>query len=417
MALGNLNSRQQTPARAFIGGSDMHDAAINAVTDAACKAHLAEDTRPLLSVHRLDMAHPGDVSALEYLLDRQEIKGNEIVAIIGKTEGNGGVNDFTRGFFTQSLMSLLSPRLGRTPAELLKEIPLVFSGGTEGVLTPHYVVFSRRGELQDSATKGPQPGVAALAIGTALSTQMQAQDIGRAHHVRMVADTVRMAMHKAGITHPEDVVFVQVKAPCITSAKARVAAEGGHSVVTTDPGKSMSYARAVGALGAALALGEIADDEIDAILLQDMTRGTSRASASSGVEVESNEVVVLGHSTAWRGPLRMGCAPMADALDIQGVGAALEQLGMRATPQLSAHDADRIVGVFVKCEPDPSGRTRGARHTMLDDTDINAQRHIRAALGGLVGSVLGNPRIFISGGAEHQGPVGGGLIGVIAHVG
>jgi len=58
---------------------------------------------------------------------------------------------------------------------------------------------------------------------------------------------------------------------------------------------------------------------------------------------------------------------------------------------------------------------RGARHTMLDDTDINAQRHIRGAVGGMVAGVLGDARIFVSGGAEHQGPDGGGLVAVIAH--
>jgi cyanuric acid amidohydrolase len=51
---------------------------------------------------------------------------------------------------------------------------------------------------------------------------------------------------------------------------------------------------------------------------------------------------------------------------------------------------------------------------MLDDTDINAQRHIRGAVGGLVAGVLGDGRIFVSGGAEHQGPDGGGLVAVIA---
>jgi cyanuric acid amidohydrolase len=51
---------------------------------------------------------------------------------------------------------------------------------------------------------------------------------------------------------------------------------------------------------------------------------------------------------------------------------------------------------------------------MLDDTDINAQRHIRGAIAGLVAGVLGDTRIFVSGGAEHQGPDGGGLIAVIA---
>jgi cyanuric acid amidohydrolase len=54
---------------------------------------------------------------------------------------------------------------------------------------------------------------------------------------------------------------------------------------------------------------------------------------------------------------------------------------------------------------------------MLDDTDINAQRHIRGALGGLVSGVLGDSRIFVSGGAEHQGPDGGGLVAVIAECG
>ena len=70
--------------------------------------------------------------------------------------------------------------------------------------------------------------------------------------------------------------------------------------------------------------------------------------------------------------------------------------------------------VFVKCEPDRRGHIRGQRHTMLDDTDINAQRHIRGAVGGLVAGVLGDTRIFVSGGAEHQGPDGGGLIAAIA---
>ena len=70
--------------------------------------------------------------------------------------------------------------------------------------------------------------------------------------------------------------------------------------------------------------------------------------------------------------------------------------------------------VLVKCEPDRRGKIRGHRHTMLDDTDINAQRHIRGAVAGLVAGVIGDGRIFVSGGAEHQGPDGGGLIAVIA---
>jgi cyanuric acid amidohydrolase len=96
-------------------------------------------------VVRLPMAHPGDLSALDRILAEGLIRAEEIIAIIGKTEGNGGVNDFTRGYFTQSLMALLGRKLGRAPEDLIKQIPCVLSGGTEGVLSPHYVVLSRAG--------------------------------------------------------------------------------------------------------------------------------------------------------------------------------------------------------------------------------------------------------------------------------
>ncbi len=89
------------------------------------------------------MGHPGDVSELDTLISQGALKADDIVAVIGKTEGNGGVNDFTRGYFTQSLMGLLGARLGKSPAELIKRIPCVLSGGTEGVLSPHYLVFCR----------------------------------------------------------------------------------------------------------------------------------------------------------------------------------------------------------------------------------------------------------------------------------
>ena len=378
------------------------------------------ETRPRLSVHRLDMAHPGDLSALAALLDRGAIDAAGIVAVIGKTEGNGGVNDFTRGYFTQTLMALLAARTGRPAEALLRELPCILSGGTEGVLSPHYVVFSRSAPgagAPADGDEGPQD-VGALAIGCALSEPLAAQQVGRWAHVRSVAGAVRGAMREAGIARPEDVTFVQVKCPCVTAARAQAAAAAGHAVLTSDANRSMASARAAGAFGVAIALGELPDEAaLESAMLSDFERFSARASVSCGIEVEANEVIVLGHSADWAGPLRMGCAPMRDALDIAAVGEALRPLGLSAEPQLSPEDAARVAAVFVKCEPDRRGRVRGARHTMLDDTDINAQRHIRAAVGGLVAGVLGNGRIFVSGGAEHQGPDGGGLIAVIAHVG
>jgi len=56
-------------------------------------------------------------------------------------------------------------------------------------------------------------------------------------------------------------------------------------------------------------------------------------------------------------------------------------------------------------------------HTMLNDGDIDQQRHIRGAVGAIVAAVLNDTALFVSGGAEHQGPDGGGLIAIIAEKG
>jgi cyanuric acid amidohydrolase len=361
-------------------------------------------------IFRLSMAHPGDLSELERLMVAGTICASDVKAIIGKTEGNGGVNDFTRGYFTQTLMGLLSKHLGKPPEQLIREIPCVLSGGTEGVMSPHYNVFCIR-ESGPDARKYPS----ALAIGTAFSAPVPAEDVGRRAHVESVAAAVRQAIANAGIERLDDVHFVQVKCPCVTVARAAAAVAAGKTPLTNDPNKSMAFARAAGAFGVALGLGEIqADGFDDTSLLGDFTLQSPRASISSGVEVESNEVVVLGNSPAWGGALRIAHRPMIDALDIGAVVDVLADLDIAASPQVSAADSGRIACVLVKCEPDRRGRIRGNRHTMLDDTDINAQRHIRGAVAGLVAGVVGDGRLFVSGGAEHQGPDGGGLIAVIA---
>jgi len=79
-------------------------------------------------------------------------------------------------------------------------------------------------------------------------------------------------------------------------------------------------------------------------------------------------------------------------------------------------DISRIAQVLTKADPPPDGLLGGFPHTMLDDTDISATRHVRAAVGGMIASLIGCPAAFVSGGAEHQGPPGGGPVAVIARV-
>jgi len=107
-------------------------------------------------------------------------------------------------------------------------------------------------------------------------------------------------------------------------------------------------------------------------------------------------------------------APRLFHAALRDVG-VLQRAGVPAGPD-GRVDATRVVNAFAKAEASPDGRVRGERHTMLDDTDISATRHARAAVGGLIAGVAGTGAIYVSGGAEHQGPAGGGPIAVIARV-
>ena len=390
------------------------------------------------AVHRLSMRHPGDVSALQALIDSGEVEPSHVTAVIGKTEGNGGVNDFTRGYFTQSLMSMLARVGGGSAGDWQARLPCILSGGTEGVLSPHYLVLCRSGmagEEAPSLASAGQTGLAvhashaeaaeptgktgqgALAIGVAISDALLPEQVGRAAQMQVVSDTVRRAVADAALDASSEVVLVQLKCPAVTVAAAQEARSRGHEPISADPNRAMAFSRAAGALGVAHALGETTatPDDLARAALSDFAHRSDRASVSSGIEVTAVEAVVFGMSRRWTGDLRIACRPLADALDIEGAYAVLEDLGLcRPGQRLRAEDAARIVGALVKGEPDRHGLVRGQRHTMLDDTDINAQRHIRAAVGGMVAGVLGDGRLFVSGGAEHQGPDGGGLIAVIA---
>ena len=361
-------------------------------------------------IYRLSMAHPGDLSELAALLSAGDLQAEEILAVIGKTEGNGGVNDFTRGYFTDRLMALLSGYLGRMPEDIARTVPCILSGGTEGVLSPHYTVLCR------SAGNGMVSHLdSALAIGAKCSIDMPFELVGTLAHAQMVARTVREAMEDAGITNAADLHFVQVKSPCLTSDRIAALRSKGKPVPASSASASMALARAAGALGVAIATGEVDPTAVSGdALLKDFSLFSSCASVSSGVEVLCNEVIVMGMSKDWTGSLQIAHRAMQDAIDITAVRGVFSDLDFSSELQLKECERERLKAIFVKCEPDQSGHIHGARHTMLNDIDIDPQRHIRGAVGGLVAGVSGDTRIFVSGGAEHQGPFGGGLIAVIA---
>jgi cyanuric acid amidohydrolase len=93
--------------------------------------------RRQIDVFRVPMRGPADISGLVALIENGNLDPATIVAILGKTEGNGGVNDFTREYATAALCAGLSPILGLAPVAVDDRIAIVMSGGTEGVLSPY----------------------------------------------------------------------------------------------------------------------------------------------------------------------------------------------------------------------------------------------------------------------------------------
>ena len=52
----------------------------------------------LSKVFKVPMNSPNDVSGIKRFLENREFEAKDIIAFMGKTEGNGCVNDFSRGF-------------------------------------------------------------------------------------------------------------------------------------------------------------------------------------------------------------------------------------------------------------------------------------------------------------------------------
>jgi cyanuric acid amidohydrolase len=362
----------------------------------------------LTRVHRIPAVAPDDVAGIQALVTSGQLNVKGIVAILGKTEGNGCVNDFTRGFASATLTRMISDHTGEPLDAVEQRVALVMSGGTEGGLSPHWLVF----EIVNS-DGGPSDGSKSLAVGAAITRPFLPHEIGRAAQIDATADAVREAMERAKISSPDDVHYVQVKCPLLTKARVAEALAAGHTVATDDTLKSMAYSRGASALGVALALGEHQAMSEDAVC-RDFSLFSRRASTSAGVELLENQILVIGNSAAWGGDLMIAHDVMADAIDTSALARVLGQLGIAATLPLGPDAQACVIAALAKAEPSRSGVIRGARHTMLDDSDISGTRHARAFVGGVLAGVLGTTTLFVSGGAEHQGPDGGGPLAIIA---
>ncbi|WP_395106005.1 ring-opening amidohydrolase [Actinomadura sp. SCN-SB] len=360
-----------------------------------------------IEVRKIPIESVTDASGLARLIDDGELEADRVLAVIGKTEGNGGVNDYTRLLADRAFREVLAAK-GTRSAEEVAGVPLVWSGGTDGVLSPHATVFATTDPAKAPATDEPR-----LSVGVAMSEIILPEDIGRPAMVRTVAAGVREAMKIAGIEDPADVHYVQTKTPLLTLDTINDARSRGNDVVTEDTLKSMDISNSTTALGIAVALGEIEMPDA-AQIHKDLSLYSSVASCSSGVELDRAQIVVVGNVRGIGGRFRAGHGVMRDALDADGIWDAIRSAGLDLPDRPHPDDLrDRLVNVFIKCEADPGGKVRGRRNIMLDDSDVHWHRQIKACVGGVAASVTGDPAVFVSVAAVHQGPSGGGTVAAI----
>jgi cyanuric acid amidohydrolase len=360
-----------------------------------------------IEVRKIPMHSVSDASELTRLIDEGALKAERVIAIIGKTEGNGGVNDYTRIIADRAFREALAAK--GVPEEQVKNIPIVWSGGTDGVISPHATIFA--------TTEAEPCDEPRLTVGFAMSEPLLPEDIGRGAMIDKVADAVQVAMGQAGITDPGEVHYVQTKTPLLTIDAIYDDRSRGHGVFTEDTLTSMDVSNGGTALGIAVALGEI-DKPTDEQVMRDRSLYSSVASCSSGVELDRAQVVVVGNAPGIGGRYRIGHSVMTDALDQDGIWEAIRVAGLDLPERPHPSDLDgRLISVFLKCEVSQDGHVRGRRNAMLDDSDVHWHRQIKSCVGGVAAAVTGDPAVFVSVSAAHQGPDGGGPVAAIVDLG
>ncbi|WP_347967632.1 ring-opening amidohydrolase [Mesorhizobium sp. CC13] len=200
---------------------------------------------------------------------------------------------------------------------------------------------------------------------------------------------------------------MQTKTPLLTIESVQAAEGRGHTVAC-EVHDSMGVSNGTTGLGIAVALGEISMPKAEEIC-RNLDLYSSVASCSSGVELDQAQIVLMGNRDGAGGRYRIGHAVMRDALDIDGIYDVIRNAGLELPERPRPEDLNgRLVNCFMKCEADRRGTLRNRRQIMLDDSDVHHHHHAKAAVGGVAAAAIGDPAVFVSVDAMHQGPHGGG---------
>ncbi len=368
-----------------------------------------------IEVHKVEILSVSDGSGLERLIEDGAFGADEVIAVIGKTEGNGGVNDFTRILSDQAFRGVLADR-GTRSLEEIDQIPMAWSGGCDGVITPHATVFAR---VADDRGSAPTPGDKRMTVGIAMSDVLLPEDIGRPAMV----EKGRGGVCAGRWLPPASRTWLTCttcrrrrRCSCRRRSRTRMRAERP-STPRTPSTRWTSPTAPLPSASRSRAWRDRRRPERGGDRACDHSLYSSVASCSSGVELDRAQIVLVGNTEGSHSRYRVGHGKMEDALDQDGIWAAIRSTGLKLPER--PHHTDlrgRLVNVFLKCEADPRGQLRGRRQLPLDDSDVHHHRQIKGAVGGVTAATVGDSAVFVSVAALHQGPLGGGPVAAIVRV-
>ena len=325
-----------------------------------------------------------------------------------RPKATAGVNDYTRILADRAFRDVL---LERAPAPLaeIKEIPMVWSGGTDGILTPHATIFANveahraraasRRRLRHERHDPPR-GHRPAGNGREGGRWCQGRDEGGRHR-RSSRRPLRPDQDAAA--HDRNDQRRQAAWPHrLHRGPARVDERLQRNRRPRHRGRARRDRDAGGGATSATTSPVL----LGGLVLVRVSSSTGRRrwwSATSGASV----VATASATASWTTPSTSRACTRRFA-----------SAGLDLPERARADDlGGALVNVFLKCEADPSGRLRGRRQVSLDDSDVHHHRHIKAAVGGVVAAAVGDSAIFVSVAALHQGPSGGGPVAAIVDLG
>jgi cyanuric acid amidohydrolase len=357
------------------------------------------------------LGHTRDVSGLERLFADGRLRPDDVIAVTGKTEGTRP-GETSRVDADRAIRRFLAEKGTRGTHDIAR-IPMVFTSGGVGILTPQVVVYSRR-PAPPAADGRPR-----LTVGTARSAIMQPEWTGTSRVVEANADAVRAAADDAGLA-PSEIEYLVGKAYHVRQEDLAAARAEGRAVAELDDKTLFWKTSGSAGLGAAVAVdGLPVPDGDDVGVRLDLWSGKASFSANPwepvGGDGPHTQVIALGNKVGAGGTLRVGHAVIADLLDVGALARALRSAGLDVGPgPLTPPQRARVIAVYVKIGPSPDGLLRGRRQ-VVDNPGYGNE--LKAAVAGMFAGFLQDNLVYISGSATHQGPAGGGTLAVVVDIG